>query len=227
MTLLQSLYVMAAALAPSAPHTYQAPVVLAEIASVVGQAKHPIFATKEQDAAVMLVQAWSESNFMLTAVGDHGRALCAYQLQNAPHAVLTSPWLCTKLAYDRLRLSVAACPQDPLAPYIGGCTNRTARARSRQRLAEALRVLSVVETSKRLLTLLPPSSVEDTLAEMPALHDWVVGLIDERIKSLEAENASLKEDKTRLVKLLEKAYDELGAEHLLEDDLASIGMVRS
>lgn len=219
MTLLQSLYLMAAALAPGATHTYQAPVVLAEIASVVGQSKHTVFATKEQDAAVMLVQAWEESRFTLAAIGDHGRALCAYQLQNAPKSVLTSPWLCTKLAYDRLRLSVAACPKEPLAPYIGGCDNRTAQAASRYRIAEAVRVLSAVETPKRLLTLLPPSSVEGTLAEMPALHDWVVGLIDERIKSLEAENASLKDANARLVKLLEKAYDELGAEHLLEDDL--------
>lgn len=140
-TLLQSLHLMAALIAPSAPHTFQAERVMAEIAHVVGESKTTVFATKEQDAAVMLEQAWSESSFKANAVGDHGQGLCAYQLHFAPRAVLTSLWLCTSIAYQRLRLSVRSCPSSPLAPYIGGCTNRTAKARSEYRLREAVRLL--------------------------------------------------------------------------------------
>ena len=141
MTLLQTLHLMAALISPTAPKTFQADLVMREIAHVVGESKTTVFATKEQDAAVMLMQAWAESSFKANAVGDHGQGLCAYQLHFAPRAVLTSLWLCTTIAYQRLRLSVKACPSSPLAPYIGGCENRTARARSEYRLREAVRIL--------------------------------------------------------------------------------------
>lgn len=145
MTLLQTLRLMAAALSPMAPHTYDAGPVMAEIAHVVGDAKAPVFATKEQDAAALLITAWEESNFKKNAVGDHGRALCAYQLQRAPRAVLNSLWLCTSVAYARMRRSYAACHDAPWAPYVGGtCTNRTARKVSHYRLAETVRVLAAV-----------------------------------------------------------------------------------
>lgn len=146
MTLLQALHLMAFAIAPTAPHTFDANLVMAEIAHVVGESKRPpVFATKLQDAAAMLETAWEESNFKKNAVGDHGRALCAYQLQNAPRAVLTSLWLCTSMAYSRMRVSYAKCHDAPWAPYLGGtCTNRTARKVSRHRLSETVRVLSAV-----------------------------------------------------------------------------------
>lgn len=145
MTLLQTLHLMVTLIAPHARATYQADLVMIEIAHVVGESKSTVFANKEQDAAMMLIQAWEESRFKANAVGDHGQALCAYQLHNAPKRVLTSMWLCTTLAYQRLRLSVKACPDSPLAPYIGGCGNRTARARSEYRLKEAVRLLEAVQ----------------------------------------------------------------------------------
>lgn len=143
MTLLQVLHVMAATLSPLAPHIYQADLVMLEIAHIVGESKAPpVFASKEEDAAVMLVTAWEESRFTAAAVGDHGRALCAYQLQRAPRAVLTSMWLCTTIAYARLRASVKACPGAPLSPYVGGgCASAVGQEMSEKRIELAAMLL--------------------------------------------------------------------------------------
>jgi hypothetical protein len=146
MTLLQALHLMAATLSPSAPRTFDASPIMAEIAKVVGEDTHsPAFGSKLEDAAAMLETAWEESRFKRDAVGDHGRALCAYQLQRAPRAVLNSLWLCTSIAYARMRQSVAVCHDAPWAPYVGGsCTNRTARKVSARRSQEMARVLTAL-----------------------------------------------------------------------------------
>jgi hypothetical protein len=145
MTLLQALHLMAFALSPAAPHTFHAGEVMSEIASVVGSSQRtPVFATKEQDAAAMLVIAWNESSFKKDAVGDHGTALCAYQLHFAPRAVLNNLHLCTSIAYERMRWSFSVCRAAPFAQYVGGCYRPKARRMSLFRLKETVRVLRAV-----------------------------------------------------------------------------------
>ena len=82
--------------------------------------------------------AFRESSNRLGVVGDQGRALCTFQLHNAPRAVLTDAGRCTRIALRRLRHSMAACPSAPLAEYAGApCASKVAGRISRDR--DALR----------------------------------------------------------------------------------------
>lgn len=121
-----------------------------EIARVVTEAKRPLFASRELDAAVMLETAYAESRFIAGAIGDHGAALCAYQLHFAPRSVLYDLHDCTARAYAHLRWSIASCRAWPLAPYVGGCDRPLARRMSAQRLYVARHI--VAETHKRHTT---------------------------------------------------------------------------
>lgn len=97
-----------------------------------------------REAALLADTAWEESRFVPNAVGDHGRALCGYQLQHAPTRVLVDLRLCTELGLERLRQSAALCPRHPLAYYLSGRCD-AALAASDRRLADAadLEVMSL------------------------------------------------------------------------------------
>jgi hypothetical protein len=118
-----------------------------EIARIVTAAPRPIFASRELDAAVMLETAYAEARFVTDAIGDHGAALCVYQLHFAPRSVLTDLGDCTARAYELLRWSVRSCKASPLAPYIGNCDRRGAQVQSRERMRVARYILA--ETQKR------------------------------------------------------------------------------
>lgn len=91
-----------------------------------------------EEATWLAAIAWRESSYRLGAIGDHGRSLCAYQLQGAPRAVLADAGLCTRLALRSLRASARACPSMPLAGYAGApCGSRVAGRITRDR--DALR----------------------------------------------------------------------------------------
>lgn len=96
------------------------------------------------DEAVWLVGiGYRESAYQLRAVGDQGRARCAYQLHRAPLAVLTDAGLCTRLALHALRASVRLCPTTPLAAYAGApCGSDLADRISRDRARVARRALA-------------------------------------------------------------------------------------
>ncbi len=80
------------------------------------------------DEATMLVAiAYREGSNRLNVVGDHGRALSAFQLHHAPRAVLTDANLAVRIGLDRLRASARLCPATPLAAYAGApCGSETA-----------------------------------------------------------------------------------------------------
>lgn len=91
-----------------------------------------------EEAQWLAAIAYRESSYRLRAVGDHGRSLCAYQLQGAPRAVLTDAALCTRLALHAFRASARLCPAQPMAAYAGApCGSVVAGRISRDR--DALR----------------------------------------------------------------------------------------
>lgn len=118
-----------------------------EIARVVTEATRPLFKTRELDAAILLTTAFAEARFVHDAIGDGGGALCMFQLHDAPRSVLTDVAECTRIGYERVRLSVRMCPSAPLAQYIGGCDRKSARWQSGLRLDIARHILA--EAQKR------------------------------------------------------------------------------
>jgi hypothetical protein len=134
-----------------------------EIARVVTAAPRPIFASRELDAAVMLETAYAEGRFVADAIGDHGAALCVYQLHFALCSVLTDLGDCTARAYAMLRYSKRTCPSAPLALYVGGCAKPLARRMSVQRMSIAHRILA--ETQKRREWRSTPHLVRDMIGD--------------------------------------------------------------
>lgn len=137
---------VAAAMAVLSPNADTLP--LADAITSVVESHEPLFkgdTDKTRTASYLIAVAWRESAFRVDAIGDHGRARCAFQLWAAPKAVLSDPLLCTSIAFDRLAESMRICgPSNPLGIYaVGpkGCRSRTAKRISadRMRLAEELR----------------------------------------------------------------------------------------
>lgn len=73
-----------------------------------------------EEAAKMADTAFHEGRNVPTAIGDHGKSLCVYQLQFVPVTVLRDLHLCTVLAVRKIRAAAAICPEHPLAPYVSG-----------------------------------------------------------------------------------------------------------
>lgn len=97
-------------------------------------------AVDELEAARLVKTAWDEGRLKPTAIGDHGKALCVFQLQHAPARVLRDLRLCTEIAAQRLRASVAANPEHPFAAYLSG-NPRAAWSLSDERERAARRLL--------------------------------------------------------------------------------------
>lgn len=114
-----------------APTRHQAPRAIAlEIARV---AESPL------EAARLVIVAKRESDFVPAALGDHGQALCAMQLQHAPARVLTDLRLCVEMGAYRLRASVSANPAHPFACYLSGDPRRAwSQSEDRERAARRL-----------------------------------------------------------------------------------------
>lgn len=90
------------------------------------------------EATWLAAVGYREGSYQLGIVGDQGRALCTFQLHNAPREVLTDAGRCARIALRRLRHSMTACPSAPLAEYAGApCASRVAGRISRDR--DALR----------------------------------------------------------------------------------------
>lgn len=134
-------------LVPRVDHTTLA----MSIAGVV-ESEEPLFrddADKLRTTSFLVAVAFRESSFRLDAVGDGGRALCAFQLWAAPRAVLSDAVLCTRIAFERLRESIRACgPSNLLGIYAAGphgCSMPVAKRISRDRQAIAARLLREVQ----------------------------------------------------------------------------------
>ncbi len=134
-------------LAPGRDHTQLADA----IAQVVDESA-PLFKgdeSKQRTAAFLVSVAFRESSFRLNAIGDGGRARCAFQLWAAPAAVLDDAVMCTRIAMQRLRESARICGAgNVLGLYAAGpagCSSEKARRISRDRLALAGRTLKAVQ----------------------------------------------------------------------------------
>lgn len=94
------------------------------------------------EATLAVAVIFREASNRLNIVGDHGRALCAMQLHNAPREVLHDARLCVRIGLARLRDSARLCPSTPLAAYAGApCGSVVAGRISRDRDAVRKRVL--------------------------------------------------------------------------------------
>lgn len=120
---------------------------LADAITSVVDDREPLFrgdTDKLRTASYLIAVAWRESNFQLDAIGDHGKARCAFQLWAAPKEVLTDPTLCTSIAFDRLAESMRICgPKNPIGIYASGrkgCRSEKAKRISADRLRLADRI---------------------------------------------------------------------------------------
>jgi hypothetical protein len=98
----------------------------------------PIFGSREADAAVLLYTAWRESEWHLHAVGDHGRALGAWQLQF--EAGRGDARKQAVVALQLLHWAARVCPDLPAAAYLSGRCDR-ARVQAGQRMNRVARLL--------------------------------------------------------------------------------------
>lgn len=139
-----SAWILAAmtSLAPGRDHT-----ALADAIATVAE-ERPLFrddTDRIKTASFMVAVAFRESSFKVDAIGDKGRARCAFQLWAAPKAVLTDPLLCTRIASERLEESMRICgPKNPLGIYASGpkgCKSEKARRISNDRVALAKRLV--------------------------------------------------------------------------------------
>jgi hypothetical protein len=134
-----------AALAPGRDHAVNA----TAIANVI-LAEPPLFKDDEsklRTAAFVTAVAFRESSLRNDAIGDHGHALCMFQLWAAPRTVLTDPELCARIAMQRLRESMLACGAgNELGIYAAGpkgCSSAHAKRISADRMHMAHRLAKV------------------------------------------------------------------------------------
>lgn len=143
-SLLSFVFAAMASLAPNQDNTELG----TAIAEVV-EAGAPLFkddADRRRTASFLVAVAWRESTFRLNAIGDHGRARCAFQLWSTTRDVLTDAHLCTSIAFERLHESFRVCgPSNALGIYAAGplgCSMSKARRISADRSALARRIYS-------------------------------------------------------------------------------------
>ncbi len=134
-----------ASLAPGRDHGVNA----TAIATVL-LAEPPLFKDDEsklRTAAFVVAVGFRESSLRNDAIGDHGNALCMFQLWAAPRTVLTDPELCARIALDRMRESIRACGAgNELGLYaVGpkGCSSEHAKRISRDRMQVARKLAKV------------------------------------------------------------------------------------
>jgi hypothetical protein len=149
MTLKMLILAIWAAIHPAAPKCANASEIADAIATVVSQdTQPPVFASHEEDAAVMAYYALRESWLRKGAIGDAGRSFGVWQERAATGraGVVTQAhaWLAL------LREGARICPESPAAPLSGGCV--AARRMADRRVARARELLNA---AKRALS---PSS---------------------------------------------------------------------
>ena len=98
----------------------------------------------ERTAALLTAIAWRESGLQLSAVGDSGRSVCAFQILGGNRALLTDAAECTRVAYTILQRSIALCAAHPVAVYARGtCDSVDGRKISADRVRVANRIMEV------------------------------------------------------------------------------------
>lgn len=145
MSVLFAVLAWMATLAPGRDHIANA----TAIASVV-LAEPPLFKGDDdriKTAAFMVAVGFREGSLRNDVIGDHGHALCMFQLWNTSRDVLTDPELCARIAMQRMRESIRACGvENALGIYaVGpkGCVSDHAKRISADRMFIARRLAKV------------------------------------------------------------------------------------
>ncbi len=103
-------------------------------------------AASREEAADLTAIAYRESGLDNTAVGDHGRSVCAMQILNGSPSLLTNPGACVRRGTIMFRESKRIDPANPFAFYARGPRYQSEEARriSRDRARLAARLLAQV-----------------------------------------------------------------------------------
>jgi len=106
-------------------------------------------AESREEAALITAIAYRESSLDNSAIGDHGRSVCALQILNGSRSLLLDVGACVRRGTLMLRESRRACaslpPSERMAVFARGkCSSVEGRRLSRDRFALALRLLSQV-----------------------------------------------------------------------------------
>jgi len=98
------------------------------------------------EAALITAVAFRESGLDNSAVGDHGRSVCAMQILGGSRSLLDDVGACVRRGTLMLRASRRVDPANPVASYARGTRWQGAEARriSRDRVALARRLLAAV-----------------------------------------------------------------------------------
>lgn len=130
MTILPALTVWFALLAPQRDATRLAEAIDRNLTT-------PLFVgdeTRVRSAALLTAIAFRESSLNEKAVGDHGKALCAFQLWAVPEANDDID-LCVSVAIERIRESMKLCPRgNELCLYAAGPRGLTTAADKTRRI---------------------------------------------------------------------------------------------
>jgi hypothetical protein len=102
-------------------------------------------AESREEAALITAVAFRESSLDNTAVGDHGRSVCAMQIHGGARSLLTDVGACVRRGTLMLRESRRVDPANPVSFYARGpkWQGEEARRISRDRVALARRLLAV------------------------------------------------------------------------------------
>ena len=146
--------VVLSALAYLHPGSGTAVVIAQAIAAEVSRncSEHGALGSCELDAVALAVSAEAEGHLCLGAAclrGDHGRSSSTFQVMGRTVADTEryerDLGAATHQAYVVLRRGAEMCPEEPLAPYCGGCGRRGARALARPRLDMARAILEILQ----------------------------------------------------------------------------------
>ncbi len=98
------------------------------------------------EAALLTSMAYRESGLDNTAIGDHGRSVCAFQIHNGARNLLEDVGACVRRGTLMLRESRRMDPTNPVAFYARGprWQSEEARRLSRDRVALSKRLLAQV-----------------------------------------------------------------------------------
>lgn len=99
-----------------------------------------------EEAALITAVAFRESSLDNSAIGDHGRSVCAMQIHGGAHNLLLDVGACIRRGTLMLRESRRVDPANPIAHYARGprWQSEEAKRLSRDRVALAKRLLSIV-----------------------------------------------------------------------------------
>jgi hypothetical protein len=152
------------------PGALSAAVISDAIASEVSRScsDHGALGSCELDAVALAVSAEQEGRLCLGAAcvrGDHGRSASTFQVMGLTPADTAryenDLGAATRQAYAILRTGASQCPEEPLAPYCGGCGRRGARVIARPRLELARAILEIVRPPEVILASVRPPETDD------------------------------------------------------------------